>query len=104
LDDAVAAVDGEQPLNPADENWHALTGHRDAMDYVIQLSKEANYSHNEGTLLGMHFMMMKHDLSKNPGRYRPGAIHVTNMTTGKVVYEGPPAERVPDLMGQQSLR
>src|SRR5262244_297758 len=64
FDDAVAAVDGEEPLSPADENWAALTGHRDAMDYVIQLSKEPNFAHNEGTLLGMHFMMMKHDLSK----------------------------------------
>jgi Fic family protein len=98
LDDAVAAVDGEQPTKPADENWLALTGHRDAMDYIIQLSKEPSFSHNEGTLLGMHFMMMKHDLSKNPGRYRPGPVHVTNTTTGKVVYEGPEAELVPGLM------
>jgi Fic family protein len=98
FDDAVAAVDGEQPLSPADENWLALTGHRDAMDYVIQLSKEPSFVHNEGTLLGLHFMMMKHDLAKNPGRYRPGAIHVTNMPSGKVVYEGPDAELVPQLM------
>jgi Fic family protein len=45
-------------------------------------------------------MMMKHDLSKNPGRYRPGPIHVTNTVTGKNVYEGPDAELVPDLMSQ----
>lgn len=100
FDDAVAVVDGDQPSNPNDENWLALTGHRDAMDYVIQLSKEPNFAHNEGTLLGLHFMMMKHDLSKNPGRYRPGPIHMTNTATGKNVYEGPDAELVPDLMAQ----
>ena len=98
FDDAVAVVDGDQPSNPHDENWLALTGHRDAMDYVIQLSKEPNFAHNEGTILGLHFMMMKHDLSKNPGRYRPGPIHVNNTATGKVVYEGPNSDLVPGLM------
>jgi Fic family protein len=100
LEDAVNAIDGEPPPNPKDENWLALTGHRDAMDYVIQLSKEPNYSHNEGTLLGLHFMMMKYDLSKYPGRYRPGPIHVTHMPSGRTVYEGPDFELVPGLMDE----
>lgn len=100
FDDAVAVVDGDQPSNPLDEDWLALTGHRDAMDYIIQLSKEPNFVHNEGTVLGLHFMMMKHDLSKNPGRYRPGPIHVTNTASGKIVYEGPDAELVPRLMSE----
>lgn len=101
LDDAVAAVDGEEPLNPKDENWLALVGYREAMDYIIQLSKEpAAYNYNEGAILGMHFMMMKYDLSKNPGRWRPGYINVTNTATGVVVYEGPDAPLVPGLMAE----
>ncbi len=98
MDDAIAVVDGDEPESPRDENWEALQGHRDAMDYVIQLAKEPSFSHNEGTLLGMHFMMMKYDLSKHPGRYRPGLIHVTNVATGKIVYNGPDADVVPSLM------
>jgi Fic family protein len=98
LDDALAAVDGDIPSNPQDENWLALTGHRDAMDYIIQLSKEPSFEHNEGTLLSLHFMMMKHELAKNPGRYRPGPVHVTNMTSGRTVYEAPNAELVPALV------
>ena len=68
LDDAVAVVDREPPPDPADEDWLALVGHRDAMDYIIQLSREPTFRYNEGTLLGLHFMMMKHDLGNNPGR------------------------------------
>lgn len=98
FDDAVAAVDNEPPGSPTDDNWLALTGHRDAMDYIIQLSKEPSFAYNEGTLLGLHFMMMKHDLSKYPGRYRPGPIHVTNTQTKQIVYEGPEADDVPELM------
>jgi Fic family protein len=100
FDDAVAVVDGEPPVDPQDEDWLALAGHRDAMDYVIQLSREPSFKHNEGTLLGLHFMMMKHDLTRNPGRYRPGPIHVTNMPSGRVVYDGPDADLVPSLMGE----
>lgn len=98
LDDAVAAVDHDPPADPSNENWQALIGHRDAMDYIIQLSREPTFTYNEGTLLGLHFMMMKYDLSRNPGRYRPGAIHVTNTQTGRVVYEGPDVDLLPKLM------
>jgi Fic family protein len=101
LNDAVAAVDGEEPLNPKDENWLALVGYREAMDYIIQLAKEPkSYDYSEGTILGMHFMMMKYDLSKNPGRWRPGYVNVTNSETNQVVYEGPDAKLVPALMGE----
>lgn len=98
FDDAVAAVDDVSPEDADGDIWKALTGHRDAMDYVIQLSREPAFTHNEGTLLALHFMMMKYDLSKNPGRYRPGPVSVTNVPSGKVVYEGPTAELVPGLM------
>lgn len=89
LEEAASVVDGEEPLRASDENWLALRGHRDAMDYIIQLAKEPHFSHNEGTLLALHFMMMKHDLSKFPGRYRPGAIRVEDSVTHQTVYEGP---------------
>jgi Fic family protein len=101
LDEAVAAVDREIPAKPLDEDWHAVMGYREAMDYIIQLSKDpAKYIHNAGTLLSLHYMMMKYDLSKDPGRMRPGAIFVTNTASGNVVYEGPDVELVPALMEQ----
>lgn len=101
LDDAVAAVDREPPLRPQDENWQALVGYREALDYIIQLAKEPNYNaFNDGTILSLHYMMMRYDLSKNPGRWRPGPIHVTSTATGQNVYEGPDAELVPKLMSE----
>ncbi len=101
LDDAVAAVDREERLKPQDEDWHALVGYREALDYIIQLAKApGEYEYNDGTILSLHFMMMKYDLSKHPGRWRPGVIHVINTASGEVVYNGPPAENVPALMKQ----
>jgi Fic family protein len=101
MDEAMAAVNREPPEKAAGADWHAVWGYREAMDYVIQLSKEPQrYTHNLGTLLGLHYMMMKYDLDKNPGRLRPGAIHITNTGTNEIVYEGPDAEQVPALLDE----
>jgi Fic family protein len=99
FDDAVAAVDREERLKPNDEDWFALLGYREALDYIIQLSKEpSNYEYSNATLSALHFMIMKYDLSKHPGRFRPGEIHVTNTATGETVYTGPDPESVPSLL------
>ena len=38
LDDAAAAIAGEEPLDAEDEAWMAVVGYRDAMTYVLQLA------------------------------------------------------------------
>jgi len=101
MDEAMAAVNREPPDKTADEDWQAIWGYREAMDYVIQLSKEPQrYTHNLGTLLSLHYMMMKYDLNKNPGRVRPGSIHISNTGTNQIVYQGPDAELVPALLDE----
>lgn len=101
IDDAVAAINREEPMRAQDEHWHALVGFREAMDYIIQLAKEPQrYQYSEGTILALHYMMMKYDMTKNPGRWRPGGVSVTNDRTGDVVYEGPDVTLVPGLMGE----
>ena len=99
-EDAVAAVDGEAPLNAHIETWMAVTGYRTAMSYILQLADDPFYRHNEGTIRSLHYMMVSHDVSKHPGRWRPGAIFVRNEPTGDIVYEGPDVENVPGLMAE----
>jgi len=98
LDDAVAAAEGEEPLDASAEAWAAVTGYRDAMTYILGLSSDAHFEHSEALIRSLHFMMVKHDLKKSPGRYRPGLIYVKDEETGEIVYEGPPSERVPNMM------
>jgi Fic family protein len=45
-------------------------------------------------------MMMEYDLSKNPGRWRPGPIQVVDEAKKEVVYKAPDAQLVPGLMAQ----
>ena len=39
-EDAIAAVEGEQPLEANRESWLAVKGYRDAMTYVLQLAND----------------------------------------------------------------
>jgi Fic family protein len=100
LDDVVAAVEDEPTLGAEEETQHALGGYRDAMTYVLQIADDDGLEVDEGLLKSLHFMMIKHDLSKNPGRWRPGQIFVRREETGEIVYEGPPETEIPSLIAE----
>jgi len=97
-EDAIAAVEGEEPLSADREAWLAVTGYRTAMTFVLQLTKDPNFIYSEGFIRGLHFMMLQHDLKKNPGNWRPGTVYVRDEARGEVVYEGPDNEMVPGLV------
>ncbi len=98
LDDVVAAVDDEPTLTADEETRLALSGYRDAMTYVLQVAQDSAAEVDAGLLKSLHFMMLKHLLDKDPGRWRPGEIYVVRESTGEQTYEGPPYEEVPDLI------
>jgi Fic family protein len=100
LDDVVAAVEGEPTLGADEETQLALSGYRDAMTYVLQIADDENLDVDEGLLKSLHFMMLKYDLSKNPGRWRPGAVYVRQGESGEIVYEGAPVEDVSGLVAE----
>lgn len=98
LEDVMAAVENEEALDAATETVSALQGYRDAMTYVLQLAEDVEFEINEQLVKSLHFIMMKYDLSKRPGRYRQGAIFVRRESDGETVYEGPDADLLSGLM------
>ncbi len=98
--DAVAAVDGEEPVDAKDKEWANIVGYRQALTYVLQLSCEPGLRVEEGTLRALHFMMLSHDMQSHPGIWRRGAIFVRRDPEGSVVYEGPDAQMLPALIGE----
>ena len=100
LDDAVAAVEYQEPLDADEETWRAVSGYRDAMTYVLQLAGDPHFILNEALLKSLQFMMTSYDLRMNPGMWRPGQIFVRRDPTGEIVYEGPDGDAVPDLMAE----
>ncbi|MFG1918606.1 Fic family protein [Micromonospora sp. NPDC048898] len=100
LDDAAAAVAGDEPLETNPQTWEVITGYRDALTYVQQLARSREFTWQHMLLNALHFMMLRHDLSKWPGRYRPGDIHIDEAHTGRRVYTGPDADDVPSLLSE----
>lgn len=98
LADAMAMAEGEEPLDAAEETRQAIAGYRDAMTYVLQLANDPHFAYSQGLINSLHFMMLKYDMAKGPGLFRPGPIYVHNEATGQIVYEGPPGEEVPALV------
>jgi Fic family protein len=99
-EDAIAAIEGEDPLDAESETWAAIEGYRNAMTYVMELSADPHFAYSDGLLRSLHFMMMHYDLSKHPGRWRTGPIYVRDEQSREIIYEGPDAELVPGLMGE----
>ena len=97
-EDAIAAAEGDEPIQAEPETWFAVTGYRNALNYVLQLAKDPNFQFNEGYLRSFHFMMMQHDLTKHPGNWRPGSIYVRDERNNQIVYEGPPIQIAPKLI------
>ena len=97
-DDAVAVVEGEEPIDPKSENWFANVGYQRAMTLVLQQAESQHFEYSIGLLNSLHFMMLDYDLTKHPGNWRSRPIFVFDSESGETVYEGPPPEAVPDLM------
>ncbi len=97
-DDAAAAVDGEQPLSADEETFLEIQGYRQALGYVLAMRDDDYATFDATEIRAMHYMMLSHDHTKTPGRYRKGPIFVHDGKSDRVVYEGPDAADVPALM------
>lgn len=100
LDDAIAAAEGQEPLDPKTEAWAAVTGYQSAMTYVLQLADDPHFNYSADLLRSLHYMMLQYDLSKHPGRWRQSSIFVRDDEKNDVVYEGPPSDAVPELIDE----
>lgn len=100
MDDAIAAVKDEEPMSADEKTWKAIIGYRNAITYILQLAEDDHFEFHPQLIRSLHFMMLQHNLSKMPGRWRPGEIFVEDEATGEVVYSGPDFEMVPGLIGE----
>lgn len=100
VEDAIAALENEPPIDAEQRDWAAISGYRNAMTYVLRLSDDPHFEFSEGFVRSLHYMMLDYDLSKHPGRWRPGPIYVRDEERAQIVYEAPPADDVPVLMDE----
>ena len=98
IEDAIAAGQDEKPLDADATAWDAVVCYQDAMTYILTLSDDPHFSYSTDLIRGLHYIMLKYDLTKNAGRWRPGPVYVHDEELNVIVYEGPDADMVPGLM------
>jgi Fic family protein len=97
-DDAVAALDGEQPISADEETFLEIQGYRQALGYVLAMGDAGYATFDAAEIRAMHYMMLSHDQTNSPGRYRTGPVYVHDERRDRVVYAGPDAAGVPALV------
>ena len=97
-DDAVAAVDDEDPMSADDSTWMEILGYRRVLTYVLNVATQPGFVIDETVLKSLHFMLLEHDLKKGPGLYRSAGIYVHDARTDSNMYEGPDHDEVPEFM------
>ena|ERR1035437_2610101 len=103
VEDALAAIGGDEPTDAGVEDWNAVSGYRRAMTYVLQLALDSHFEYTPQLLRSLHFMMTEYTLDASPGLWRPGPIWIRNDATGDVVYEGPPNDEIPGLIKELTV-
>ena len=99
VDQAIGVVEDEAP-DERTETWSALSGYRNALTYVMQAARDADFTFNRQLLKSLHFMMLSYDLGKNPGQWRPGAIWIESGRDHQVVYVAPEREDLDELIAE----
>jgi Fic family protein len=96
--DAVAAVDNDEPLTADERTWAEIVAYRRVLTFVLRMAPDPDFKLDPITLRSLHFMLLEHDLSKDPGEYRRGPVYVRDESAGTTLYEGPDASMVPELV------
>ncbi len=98
VEDAIAAIEGDELADAQLQDAQAVSGYRRALTYVINLSEDRHFDYSPALLRSLHFMMTEYSLDASPGRWRPGPIWIRNNSTDNVVYEAPESESIPELV------
>ncbi len=92
----------DRVIGTGDEDTPAAESYRSALGFVLHLADAPDFRYDEGILRALHFLMLRHDPGKHPGRWRRGAMLVARQEhfAGYVDYRAPDFRQVPELMAE----
>ncbi len=97
--EAIALVEGDDSVDPEDENRMAVFCYARAMDHVGVMAIDSAFNWLDRVLLDLHFDACWFQRDKAPGRWRSGSVGVTG-SDGRLVYRAPEVGEVPGLMAE----
>lgn len=101
-ENAASAIVADAPVS-ADvpvSSREAVRGYRDALTWVLNTDEMPFFAYSETMLSMLHFMMIRSQRDRSPGRYRKAGIIVTSGASVTPAYVGPPADEVAGLMAE----
>ena len=101
-EDALALLGGEEQPQPGEEDRLAVACYGRAMDHVATMAGDPVFRWLDRVILDLHFDACWFHPQSNPGRWRTGPVGITG-SDGRLVYQGPDAQEVPDLMEETVL-
>lgn len=94
---------GEKPDTVTEEDQRLVTGYRNAMTFVVRQADNPALIWDRGLLSNLHYQVAG-GVWSFAGRFRQGAVFLTNRKTGEVVFEPPDETLVPELMDRVLAR
>ncbi len=96
-DEAVSLVTGTVTAPAGDANRLAVASYARAMEHVAVMADDPGFRWSDRVILDLHFDACRFQRDKRPGRWRDGQVGIVR-GDGRIVYQAPPAEQVPELM------
>jgi Fic family protein len=100
VDDTLRILAGEVPESVSKQDQALVRGYRDAMSYVQRRADDGSLLWNRELIVGVQDRIVAGSLSMGAGRLRSQATWITNDGSGKVVFQPPDPEAVPDLVDE----
>ena len=97
VEDAIAIGEGESAVDADPAAIAAAEGFTMAKSYVLELATDPHFEYSDALVRSLHYMMLRHDPSKNPGRWRSGPTNLLDPATEEIIYDGPDAAAIPKL-------
>lgn len=86
VQDALAAVDNEDPIDCDKASFQALAGYQSAISFLLTRCKSSDFRFNKEALLAVQFMICEHEKGAHAGSFRIGArssaIHSDDYSSG----------------------
>ena len=101
-DDALAVVDEQSPMNADERVTAEITAYRRVLTYILHMIDDPDVKPDLQTIKSLHFLLLEHDFTKSPGRFRQSEIYVRDDASDQIVYTGPDPQDVPGLMRELS--
>jgi Fic family protein len=98
LDEVVAAIEQDPPLDEKTETSLAIGGYQAAMTYIMQAAQDRYFEFSKQFIKSLHFMIASYSMKNQPGQWRTTPVFIVNQKDGKTVYDAPSVEMVDELV------